>query len=39
MMNPQEYHAAVKAIFPRVVTAKDGRMVTLRYGDDDEEDT
>ncbi|MBR0172185.1 MAG: ribonuclease Z [Lachnospiraceae bacterium] len=37
MLHPQEFHEAVKKIFPRTVTAKDGRMVTLWYEDEDGE--
>ena len=34
MMNPGEFHPELKKVFPRTVTARDGRMVTLRYEDE-----
>ena len=36
MMNPGEFHPELKIIFPRTVTARDGRMITLRYEDEEE---
>ena len=34
MVNPSQFHAAVKKIFPNTVTAKDGRTYLLRFEDE-----